>query len=556
MEPADDGRVGKVLPLREPCDLCGDDHHSTDRHVELDVEFWESLRANDYSSMILAEPSFELTDEEPPPPEFSDEEQRSGVRRKGDDTSKVSSANRQRPVRPGAFDRGDQVEMAERLLKVLQGKGPALVRDDGALYRYETADGVWREVTQGAQSCIVQDFAGSEVTGDKKSKDLKVSASDVSGAIRLAGDRALHPGYFTSEHCPVGIAFADGFVTIGEYGPKNQPHDPANRARSGFEFKYEPDAEPRMFLKFLNDIFVDDADRREKIAFVQEFGGIALLGLGPQFQKCFVATSSGVSNGQNGKSQLAEIFRGIMPHGSVSEVRPQDFENEYRRAMLAGKLMNIVGEMPEGDILDSTSFKSIITGDQIDGRHIRQSPFGFKPRAAHYYACNQPPGTSDFSRAFFRRFVFITFNRVFREGTADHIPDIGRKIVRAERALIAAWFLTGASRAMTQGEYTKVPSSTNEIEAWRKSVDQVAMFLADLAEKSKSPEPKGSHDWSGAARVYEGYKQWAHESGHKPLASNKFALRMELAGHAAVHTKKGNFYPVRPTSGVWPVSTR
>lgn len=497
----------------------------------------------------LKDPEEDLTDAdiplpEPPEPnvdEFNDDEPATHVRKK---KKGMTGANRQAPVRPGAFTRGDSVELAERLLKALQGKGPPLVRDDGALYRYETADGVWREVTQAQQSCTIQDFAGSSV--GEKARDLKISRHDVLGAIANAADRALHAGFFT-EHAPAGVAFANGFVKVTADGPEVHPHDPANRARFGFEFPFEPDAEPTMYLKFLNDVFEGDEDREQKIAFIQEFGGIAMLGLGPQYQKCLVATSSGAANGQNGKSQLAEILCGIMPTGSVSCVRPQDFENEYRRAQLSGKLLNCVGEMPEGDILDSTSFKAIITGDVIEGRHIRQSPFSYRPRAAHYYACNQPPGTSDFTRAFFRRFEFLTFNRVFREGTKDHVPDIGRKIVAAERGTIASWHLVGAARVMRQGGYTKVPSSAKEIETWRINIDQVALFLSEWTAPAEDPLPSETHphDWISSTRLYEEYVAWAEESRHKPLASNKFALRMEQLEKPRHRNGKGRFYPVK-----------
>jgi len=517
----------KDLELEACCDRCGSDRHTTRWHEDVELQFF----------LNAAETAFQ-------------EEQVSGVYRRlkdaqeGTEAPETRTANRPVSVSPTAFERGDHTELAERLIKHLQGDGVGLVYDDGALYRYEPREGLWRTVSEDEQSRVIQAFAGTALAGEKR-KVLRVNHADVRGAIRLAGSNQRTIGFFGTAPAR-GIAFSNGFVAPTRDGIELQTHDPSNKVRSGYSFPFVLDAHPPEFLAFLDDVFRDDSDKEAKINFVQEFGGIALLGLAPGFAHCFVATSKNETSGANGKSQLAFILQGMMPQGSVSSTRPQDFDNEYRRAGLAGKLLNAVGEMPEGEILESASFKAIITGDEIEGRHIREAPFTFKPTAAHYYACNTPPSTSDFSKGFFRRFIFVEFNRTFESGDPGFVVDIGKRILEREKELLPSWFLRGAVRVLRQGAYTHVPSSDTAIDLWRRGVDQVASFIEEMTSKATSAKPStGKHDWTEAAQVYRAYVQWARDTGHSPLASNKFGVRMGQLKLGWQRTNRGHFYPVK-----------
>ena len=466
-----------------------------------------------------------------------------------------------------SFERGDHAELSIAMLAKLQGDGPELVQDDGALHRYDTASGLWRVVTDAEQSIVVQAFAGVEVGTNKKR--LKVNASDVAGTIKLAGHRAQRPGFFAEG--PRGIGFTDGFAIVTANGVELRPLSPEFRCRHGYDFAFTGAARPKRCLQFFDEVWRDDDDRAQKIALVQEFGGLALIGAGPRFQRCIVALGktvavAGQKNGQNGKSQLGEILSGMMPECWCTRVPPQLFENEYRRAKLAGKRLNVVGELPEADIIASESFKAIIAGDPIEGRHIFHDPFDFRPQASHYFSCNTLPGTNDLTFAFFRRFILVTFNRMFVEGTKEHVVDIGLKIVAEERREIVCWMLDGAVRALAQGHYTIPQSHEHELREWQRTANQVALFLEEQTVPSKDERPHEGkpHDWTKASRIYEGYRVWANTTGHKLLASNKFGSRMAQAGCAAHHNSKGNFYPVclladrrgeeRMESPVWPPS--
>ncbi|MBI3206675.1 MAG: hypothetical protein HYZ29_34380 [Myxococcales bacterium] len=439
---------------------------------------------------------------------------------------------------PGAFDRGDHVEIAERLIAMLRAETP-LVFADGAFYRYEKARGVFVVVPPSRLSQIVQGFAGLGVKTDKKPRPLRLKAHDVQGAIKLAADRVTDDSFFAGAR--KGVAFEDAFVEVTAKRIVAREHSPDHRARFCYSFSFEREAHPVKLLAFFAEVFRDDVDRIEKVKLLQEYLGVCLLGLATQYQRVIV----NVGDGANGKGVLGAVAEGCMPAGSVCSIAPQDVGQEYRRAALAGKLLNIVSELPESDILDSESWKAVVAGDTMTAREIRKAPFTFRPVAGHIYSANRLPGTTDQTHGFWRRLLVVTFNRVFSE--AEQKARLAEHILAAERPAIVAWFLAGAQRVIASGGFTLPNSATAAKSRWQALADQVRAF----AEECLAPLPLDAptHDWARAEPLYHAYRGWAVRNGHHPVASNTFAERMRLLQLARKRTNTGAVYPVRLMAG-------
>jgi P4 family phage/plasmid primase-like protien len=431
----------------------------------------------------------------------------------------------------GTFERGDHVEIAGRLVSTLRETSPT-VYADGKMYAYSDDCGIFEAVDPARMSRIVQSFAGSPV--GEKGKTLALKASDVHGAIKLAGDQAAEPEFFASAHR--GIAFADGFVEVTHENIIKREHSPDHRARFVYGFEYVETAAPTRLLEFFVQVFRGDDDRAEKIRLVQEYLGISLLGLATSYQRALVF----LGDGANGKGVLQSVAERCFPPGSVASVPPQDAGQEYRRAMLAGKLLNVVSELPEADIMDSESWKTLVAGDTMTGREIRQSPFTFKPLAGHVYSANRLPGTTDQSHGFWRRLIVITFGRIFEE--SEQNPRLADELV-TEQPAIVSWFLAGAQRALAQGGFTVPASSAAAKERWQMAADQVRAFVSDSC--TRLPLDAATYDWTPARQLYRAYRVWAVENGHRPVNANKFSERMKLLGLEVRHDRTGNRYPVR-----------
>jgi putative DNA primase/helicase len=432
-------------------------------------------------------------------------------------------------VRP--FERGDHVELAARTLEALRAEGEPLLFDQGALHRYAPDGGLWRPIDVAALSRAVQAFAGAAVGSGENQRVLRLKASDVAGASKLACDQAAKPGFFRDGR--PGLAFANGFACVGQGRVELAPLSPEHRATVGLPFAYDPCARYPRWFAFLEEIFAGDEDHQQKREFLQEFAGACLLGLATHYQRAVVL----LGEGRNGKSVFIDVISAAFPAGARAAIAPQDWEQEYRRAMLAGVRLNALSELPEQDILTSEAFKAIVAGDAIVGRHIRQAPFTFRPVAGHLFAANQLPGTSDLTEGFWRRLAVVRFNWACPPERQD--TGLAARIVQTELAGVVGWMLEGAARLLTRGQYEPPPSSTNAINEWRQGADSVGSFVDECT----TPAHDELQSERGS-RLYQAYKTWASACGFRPVSSKKFATRMKALGRGGMHTRTGSRYPV------------
>lgn len=426
------------------------------------------------------------------------------------------------------FENGDHVELGHRLNDELRKRGE-IVCDEIGVSRYEESTGIWRVIEESERSKVVQSFHLSEVSTD--TKPLRLRASDISGACKLANDQIAKPGFFAS--APRGVSFANGFLAVEGRSLILRPHSPANGVRFGYDFDYGNAPGCPIWADFLESVFRDDEDRDDKISLLAEFCGAALLGMATRYQRCVVL----IGGGANGKSVFGNTIASCFPPGSVTAIPPQDWAQEYRRAMLPAILLNTVNELPEADILDSEAFKAIVDGSNIMARRIREAPFMFSPRAGHVFAVNNLPGTNDQSDGFWRRYIAITFNRTFSPDEQDN--DLTEKL-KSERAGIIEWMIDGARRLLEQGKLTVPASSGAALGEWRKQADTVSAFLEEETIRSKS-----DYDTTQASKLYEAFAEWCKRNGHKAPSSTKFGRRMRALGISPIKGGHGvNIYPV------------
>ena len=426
------------------------------------------------------------------------------------------------------FKRGDHVELAQATADAMRGTaaGARVLGAEGQIWRY-TTEGLYAPIVHGEQSRIVQAFAGAPVViGEDRTRPLKLKAADVSGVLKLTYDAIEHVDYFNG--AKAGLAFSDGFVEVTQAGIVKHDHSPDHRARVGYPFAYPGNAASTAWLAFLESLFLGDADAHEKIALLQEHAGACLVGLATRYQTALVL----VGLGANGKSAYAEVLSRAMPMGSVCSVPPQEWDNEQKRAHLAGKLLNVCNELPEGDIIASEAFKAIVAGNGTNAKIVYRPPFDFHPRAGHLFAANSLPGTTDHSDGFWRRWAIERFNRAFKGAAAD--ATIVERLVAGELPKIVAWALHGATRLVQTGMYTLPSSHHEELATWRGGADPVSQFLGERFPAREGQTP--------ATAVYNAFVAWCEANGHRPMSSTKFGMRLGGLGIEGQHTKAGKIY--------------
>jgi len=437
------------------------------------------------------------------------------------------------PTSAARFASDSDQDLAEHVLTEMEREDYITVFDLGDLWRYHPDMGYWRRVPDAVLESMVMSLHGEPVLTMKgDSRPLLLSNAKIEAVANVVRRAASAQGFY-EDQVP-GVACENGFATVQDGRVVVLAHNPQHRSLFGLPIRAEENATPELFLQYLRQCFRDDVDGEEKIKVLQEFTGAALMGMSTKYQKGLML----VGHGANGKSTFQTIITALFPTNAVTAVPPQEMDNEYRRAMLAGSRINMVSELPESDILASEAIKAMISGDQVVGRHIREAPFAFRPVAGHIFSANNLPAVTDMTDGFFRRWLIISWDRRF--STAEQDKRLSDRVIGTELGSILSWALQGAARLLEQDAYTETASMRTNVQEWRESTDQVSSWLH--ARYVWPPIPGHTTAMYSAATLYEDFSRWAAMNGHKTMTSTKWGRRMKLLDVPCTRKNNGLHY--------------
>ena len=232
---------------------------------------------------------------------------------------------------------------------------------------------------------------------------------------------------------------------------------------------------------------------------------------------------------ENGKSQVLDLLRALLPKAAVASIPPARFGDRTFACHLAGKLLNAPDELSGPDAIASDAFKRIITGEPLTVRDVYKSAFEFRPAAQHVFATNALPGfTGGMDRGVRRRLMVLTFNRVIPR--AERIERIGLRTGQEEPDLLLDWAVRGAGRAIAARRFIEPRSSAEALRDWMCSSDAVLAWLESdevgFSEGAFVPETR-------TRDAHFKFKHWALEEGYderKLPSINGFSQRVVAAG--------------------------
>lgn len=426
------------------------------------------------------------------------------------------------PAAQSDLERGDHAELADLLIDALVERSKVRpIYDRGDIWCFSQENSLWEIIPTDRLIGIVSGFAGLTVSG----MPLKIRFVDIRGIIEIAKASVYHSGFFNN--APQGIAFKNGFVRIDDNGAVSiEPLVPEHRAVTMLPFDYDPDAPSERWDSYLREIFTLkgeqliankddretlDVDREARIAMLQEHAGACLLGTITQYAIALVLTGEGA----NGKSVYLSVIRSLFPKSSLVSISPQDWENKFYLAELAGAKLNAVNELPDKEIIDSEAFKAVVSGDPIMVARKRERPFQLHPQAGHLFACNALPNARDQSEGMWRRFIVVPFDRIFAPQERD--ITLADKIIASELPGVAAWAVAGAASLRARGSFDLAESSRIVQDEWRLDSDQVRQWVQECT-------APGGH--LGAKVAYAVYREWAKKVGHLTMTERKFQQRL------------------------------
>ena len=287
-----------------------------------------------------------------------------------------------------------------------------------------------------------------------------------------------------------------------------QPHDPALLLSKRAEFFYDPQKESQLFLRFMDQITMGDA---EKQRYIQTLLGYAMTGTASHEEFYMFYGSST----RNGKSTLLGIIQHLLGDYACT-IKPESLAQakEYNGRAASGDIARLAGirflqcsEPPKRMKLNVELIKTLTGRDKITARHLYEREFEFLPAFALFMNTNYLPVALDNSLFTSGRVKVIEFNRHFEPHEQD--TKLKQKLRSADNLSgIANWMLQGLRMYHEQCDKFIIPKSVSiATDAYRDSSDKLKAFFADrMTEDTRCIVT--------AKAVYEEYAQWCKDNGY------------------------------------------
>jgi len=378
----------------------------------------------------------------------------------------------------------------------------------GALYVVDIDSGLWqtKPVTKLIHMVAEMHDGKDHCT---RSTDYRAIAEH---AISLADDGA----YFAE--APSGLACPGGFYQIIDEEISLVPLTPENRQRVMLDFTPVEMPTP-MFDDFMHQTFKSDrkGEEQQQRLLMQEIAGGIMLGILHKFQ---IAILFYEPFGRAGKGTLENQLRQLVPPEFVSAISPFKWAQDYHVATLAGKRLNVVGELPENEPMPAAAFKSVIGGDLVTGRHPTHRPITFTNESAHIFMSNHFITTKDQSEAFFARWKIVEFpNSRLRLGLPLD-KGLAERIIDNELPGIGYWALEGAARLLRNGKLSDSTAHDRLMSKWRRCTNTLEEFIHEDCELAQDGTYRRS-------TFYVDYKDWCSENGRRPFAKGRVKELLE-----------------------------
>jgi P4 family phage/plasmid primase-like protien len=131
-----------------------------------------------------------------------------------------------------------------------------------------------------------------------------------------------------------------------------------------------------------------------------------------------------VGSGSNGKSVFLKTIEALVGAENTSHVALQDMDNEkFAAAGLYCKMVNTFADLKQLKLTSSGTFKMLVSGDPIRAQEKFKNPFNFRNYAKLIFSANKIPESDDQSYAYYKRWLILTFEKIFDENKDTKLID-------------------------------------------------------------------------------------------------------------------------------------
>ncbi len=356
------------------------------------------------------------------------------------------------------------------------------------IYRYRVDEGVW---TPDGEK-IIRETAARLLGSKEKKARIDEVVSCIKNSTYIDRNRLGKND--------TRIVVKNGVLNLET--AKLEPFDPNLYAINALPVKYDLDKKCPKILKFLDEVAPQDIET------LQEWVGYHLLKAYPYHKWVML-----VGDGANGKSTFLNLLGEFLGEDNFTTLSLYLITSRiFAIAELYGKLSNIAPDISADELKRTGTLKALTGADRIRAEKKYQESFYFYNYAKLSFSANQAPISPDQSRAFFRRCMLIGFPNKFEGEECD--PAMLKKLTAEdEMSGFLNWALIGLNRLVTNGKFTKSPT-TEELQLEYEALsDPVTAFINNcIGVYPDSIETKDA--------IYAAYFQFCRGRGFSPVMSN------------------------------------
>jgi P4 family phage/plasmid primase-like protien len=397
---------------------------------------------------------------------------------------------------------GDDVPTHDELLdRWIVGRERPLAYGQEEWRQYDTAAGVWTKIHLHLVESEID-----QVLVDAKGEGVRPTAGTRSSVERMARAKLFVADEKWDANTDI-LVCRNGTLEIPIMTLRE--HSPEDYALGAVPFAYDPKVEAPTWRRFLESTIPGSA------GFLQEFAGycltadttleIAVWLYGPP--------GTGKSTFIEGLKTMLGLRAGLLGLADIHRSR-------FALSKIPGKTLLTATEQPSEFLKSTDVLNAIISGEEVQVEEKFKPSYTTIPRAKLLWAMNELPRVGDANSGLFRRVKVVKFPRL--QGTPD--PSVKERI-KEEGAGILNWALEGLLRLRERGHFEIPEPVRMATEDFTSTNDVPAAFIADVCITGDAVKLEEQ-----AQSLYNAYRHWCRENGHKPVSATKVAREWERLG--------------------------
>lgn len=297
------------------------------------------------------------------------------------------------------------------------------------------AEVVIEEMKQEAKMTDVEESRKAIISNVKRTLQHSGKEAMIKEAEHIEGIPVLNDSFDNNEYA---FNCASGIVNLRNGEIRQHSRDEMLSKYSPYEVDYKN--EPKLWLRFLNEIFEDNED---VVKYLQRVLGYSMTG--STREQCMFML---IGDGSNGKSLLLDIINEAL--GTYAATSNVDILLEKHNASqgnlgdvarLNGIRYVVTDEAKLGDKLNESAIKTMTSGiGKIVARFLYGNEFEFTPKMKIFMASNYKPTIRGTDHGIWRRIKVIPFKVVIPDEKQD--KDLKYSLLK-EMPQILGWLIKG-----------------------------------------------------------------------------------------------------------------